>query len=227
VRAETAWSTWSAVVVGGRDTPRSPAARLAEALRRRHVAVEDVREPDPDELAAGCARAAQHAPLRAFVHAHVPASVVVPTPLVELDDSGWTRVVDESVLAMLTTLQAARRCAEPGATVLVVVPAVGLVGTAGYVASAAAGEAQRGLAKSAARAWRSAGISVNVLAAEPADLAPSDEVSVRGNTLSPRGMRDDDGHDRLVDAAMVLLSPDGASTTGVTLVADGGATMLP
>jgi 3-oxoacyl-[acyl-carrier protein] reductase len=215
VSSDPARSTWSAVVVGGRATARSPAARVVDELRLRRIEVESVSRPDQDEVAAGCADAARRAPLRAVVHAHVPAGLTVPTPLVDLDDSAWTRIVDESVLATLTTLQAARRHMDRGGTVLVVVPAVGLVGEVGHVALAAAGEAQRALAKSAARAWRSAGISVNVVATEPVELAPPGDAAV----LDP-----DDG---LADAAMLLLSANARRTTGVTLVADGGTTMLP
>jgi NAD(P)-dependent dehydrogenase (short-subunit alcohol dehydrogenase family) len=162
--------TTSAVVVGGHDADWSPAARLARALRCGGVEVVAVPRPDPDEVAEGCAAAAAHSPLRAVVHAHVPAGAAVPAPLVEVDDAAWAAVVDASVLATLTTLQAARRHLAPGSTVLVVAPAVGLVGAAGHVALCAAAEAQRALAKSAARAWGPDGISVNVVAVEPAVL---------------------------------------------------------
>lgn len=233
MNAEAARPTWSAVVVGGQDTPRCPAVRVARALRLRQVEVEAVGRPDEDEVAAGCAAAARRAPLRAVVHAHLPSGVTGPTALVDLDDSGWARIVDESVLATLTTLQAARRSLDHGGTVLIVVPAVGLVGAVGHVAMAAAGEAQRALAKSAARAWRSAGISVNVVAVDPAELAPQGQMATVEPTPSGQlagtapPANGTGGVDGLADAALLLLSADAARTTGVTLVADGGATMLP
>jgi 3-oxoacyl-[acyl-carrier protein] reductase len=226
----------SAVVVGSHDAASAPAARLARALRRGGMEVVAVPRPDPEEVAKGCVAAAAHGALHAVVHAHIPAAAAAPVPLVEVDDAGWAAVVDASVLATLTTLQAARRHLDPGGTVLVVAPAVGLVGAAGYVALGAAGEAQRALAKSAARAWGPAGISVNVVAVEAADLGSTREPAValqararRSSGVSPN-FDDLDAADRpddLVDAAMVLLSAAARRITGVTLVADGGGTMLP
>jgi 3-oxoacyl-[acyl-carrier protein] reductase len=147
-------------------------------------------------------------------------------------DGEWDALADEPVRALLRTLQAARRHLPAGGRIVVVVPTVALTGEAGLVGLATAGEAQRVLAKSAARSWGAAGITVNAVAASPAALAAAPRAggaNLDGAALPP--VPGGDGHDDVEDdvaaAVALLLEPAASRLTGATLAADGGVVMAP
>jgi NAD(P)-dependent dehydrogenase (short-subunit alcohol dehydrogenase family) len=145
------------------------------------------------------------------VHAAAPAP---PMALMAMDDDAWSAAALDPVAATTRTLQAAVRDGGRPMRILVVVPSEGLVGASGHVAACTAGEAQRALAKGAARTWGGDDVTVNVLAVPMAS-----EAQVRTAALPPG--------DDVVANALWLLSDGARRTTGVTIVADGGTTMLP
>lgn len=210
----------AAVVVAGEGTTGE---RIARALRDEGVGVALATEVDRASIEAAFEEATQLGTLEMVVHAHVPAVALAAAPLVDGDDDSWDSAVDAPVLATLTTLQAARRRLGAGGRILVVVPAIGLTGLSWQVPLCTAAEAQRALVKSAARAWGDAGIAVNVLGARLVDLGGDGHAGggVRSASLAAWG------GDDLVAAAMLLLRRGARRTTGVTLVADAGLTMLP
>lgn len=170
--------------------------------------------------------AAVAGPLAAVVHAEVDPAALRPRPLVEIDEGEWAALADVPVRATLATLRAARaRLGEDG-RIVVVVPSVGLTGHPGLVPLCAAGEAQRLLAKSAARAWGEIGLTVNVVGADLAALGAAPAESAAATTRGP-ALPEDDGADDLVDAIALLLHPHAARLTGATLVADAGDLMAP
>jgi 3-oxoacyl-[acyl-carrier protein] reductase len=209
-----------AVVVGGTATV---GGRIAAALRAQGAAVVVTDAVDRDSVEAAFVEAGTLGRVEMAVHAHVPAVALVPAELVAVDDATWDAATDAPVLATLTTLQAARRHLVGGGRVLVVVPSVGLTGLAWHVPLCTVAEAQRAVAKSAARSWGGAGITVNVLAVELADLGgPAESAPAIRSSALPAWEGDDVGAH-----ATWLLRRDAHRATGLTLVADGGATMLP
>jgi NAD(P)-dependent dehydrogenase (short-subunit alcohol dehydrogenase family) len=222
----------SAVVVVGGDGDGGVGERIAGGLssRGQHVSIVAGSTVGPDAVEAACARAAATGPLAAVVHAHVPSAALERRPLVDVPDGEWDAMADEPVRALLRTLQAARRHLSAGGRIVVVVPTVALTGDAGLVALATAGEAQRVLAKSAARSWGGAGITVNAVAASPAALqpaAPPRAVAGGGNLDGAALPPAEDGDDDVVAAVALLLEPAAARLTGATLAADGGVVMAP
>lgn len=212
----------SVVVVG---TDSGPGLRVTRGLAGRGIASELVGPAgDRQAIAAACGAAAGS--LAAVVHADVVAESLRPRPLAEVDDHQWRAWVDGPVRATLATLQVASAHLRDGGTIVVVVPAVALVGQPGLVPLCTAGEAQRLLAKSAARRWGEAGLRVNVVAADLAALGADPGVAGGVATRGP-ALRPDPGGDDLVDAVALLLRPDATRLTGTTLVADGGDLMAP
>lgn len=222
------------VVVGGDG---GVGERVAAGLAGRDLAVSVVAgaTSGPGAVEPACAAAASAAstgasgPLAAVVHAHVPLPLLEPRPLVDVPDGEWDALADAPVRSLLRTLQAARRHMGPGGRIVVVVPTVALVGEAGLVALATAGEAQRVLAKSAARSWGAAGITVNCVAAGPAALRGPQAAgdAAAGGSLAAAALPPTEGGDDLVDVVALLLEPAAARLTGATVAADGGVVMAP
>ena len=220
-----------AVVVGGDG---GVGERIAVGLTDRGIEVSVVAgaPTDPGAVEAACARAADAGSLNAVVHAHVPPAALESRPLTDVPDDEWQALADEPVRSLLRTLQAARRHLRPGGRVVVVVPTVALTGDAGFVPLATAGEAQRVLAKSAARSWGSADITVNAVAASRAQLlgaAPGADGPEGGSHLDAGALAPADGEseDDVVAAVALLLEPAASRLTGATLAADGGVVMAP
>jgi 3-oxoacyl-[acyl-carrier protein] reductase len=219
------------VVVAGGDG--GVGERIATGLAGRgfDVSVVATSATGADAVESACARAAATGSLTAVVHAQVPAAALEPRPLVDVPDGEWDALADEPVRALLRTLQAARRHLPAGGRIVVVVPTVALTGEAGLVGLATAGEAQRVLAKSAARSWGAARITVNAVAASPAALAgapPAGGANLDRAALPPPVPGGDgDGEDDVVAAVALLLEPAAARLTGATLAADGGVVMPP
>jgi len=110
---------------------------------------------------------------------------------------------------------------------VVVCPSVALEGAAGLVPLAAGAEAQRLLAKSAARRWGPDGITVNTVAVPVTALDPTLAVGASDAARTAPAL---DGDDPLATAAATvvwLASHDAGGVTGATIGADGGALMLP
>jgi NAD(P)-dependent dehydrogenase (short-subunit alcohol dehydrogenase family) len=211
------------VVVVGQEAGLG--GRLARGLPGQGMAVELAGAPgDRAAVQAAFAAAAAVESVTAVVHAHVPLAAAQPRPLAEIGDHEWDALVDAPVRALLVTLQAARRHLAAGGRIVVVVPAVALFGRDGLVPLCTVGEAQRVLAKSAARSWGREGLTVNVVAANPAELEGAADGSILGRALPPAtaGRGED-----VVATVALLLSPLAARLSGATLCADGGDLMAP
>jgi NAD(P)-dependent dehydrogenase (short-subunit alcohol dehydrogenase family) len=218
----------AAVVVGGDG---GVGKRVAAGLAGRGIDVSVVAgSAGSGAVEAACAQAALAGSLTAVVHAHVPPAALEPRPLTDVPDDEWQALADEPVRSLLRTLQAARRHLGSGGRIVVVVPTIALTGDAGLVALATAGEAQRVLAKSAARSWGGAGITVNAVAADRGALlgaAPAGDGPGVGGNLDAAALPPAEGEDDVVATVALLLEPAAARLTGATLAADGGVVMAP
>jgi 3-oxoacyl-[acyl-carrier protein] reductase len=164
-----------------------------------------------------------------YVHCGPWADVGAPSPFAALEDAAFAAAFERPVLDLIASLRAGyTHLAKPGGRVVVVVPTAGMAGAPGLAATAAAAEAQRQLAKSVARQWGSEGLSVNVVAADLAALAPGiaglPAVSLSPPALGTGAVADLGAIGRLV---AVLASGEASALTGATLSADGGVWMAP
>jgi NAD(P)-dependent dehydrogenase (short-subunit alcohol dehydrogenase family) len=181
--------------------------------------------------AAFAAAAARVGAADLVVHAASPASLRRPAALAGMDEADFAQA-DAATRATLYTLQAAhRQMSGRGGAIVVVGPALSLVGAAHLVALCTACEGQRSLLKSAARQWGKLGITLNWIgvadacyAAELAGLAP--EVPELGPPPCALGRTPD----LVADVAPVLafLGSGGArGLTGASINLDGGEWMTP
>jgi 3-oxoacyl-[acyl-carrier protein] reductase len=165
----------------------------------------------------------------AYVHVGTWSRIGAGAPLAELSDQGFAAAFDAPVQDLLWSLHAAHaHLTRPGGRVVVVVPTAGMAGAPGFAATAAAAEAQRVLAKAVARQWGEDGISLNVVAADLAALAPNTP-DLPPVSLSPPAL----GTGAVADLAALgrlvawLAADDASALTGATLIADGGTWMAP
>lgn len=150
-----------------------------------------------------------------------------PSDVVSLSDEEWDRIVEGMMWRTLTALQ--RACSAFSADmgrIVVVVPTIGIVGSAQLVAFTTALEGIRAMAKSAARQWQPRGVSVNLVAAPLQLFAPA--MDTASAHLTAAVCHDDSTllHS-VVEAVTFLLRPDVGHVLGETIVVDGGALMLP
>lgn len=146
--------------------------------------------------------------------------------LTDMPEAEWRNVAEATPLRAILALQRARDALLPhGGTIVVVAPNVGLVGAAGLSHYAAAVEAVRALAKSAARQWASDRISVNLIVVPLALIAGDVGDLVRHVGSASR--KDADLLDALARSVDFVLTGAGPGLTGSTLAVDGGAVMVP
>lgn len=161
------------------------------------------------------------------VFAWVPDRCLAPAPVTALDDAEWERRCEEPIRAALfTALAAHEHLRGRDGRLLFVCATVALDGAAGLVPYASAAEAQRLLAKSAARQWGAEGITVNVVAppvtalaatlAETCPDAARERPALAGDPLAA-----------VAAATVWLASAAAGGITGGTILADGGALMAP
>lgn len=145
----------------------------------------------------------------------------------DLSDEEWHRLTEQPMRRVLIALQHARSAfGDRGGRIVVVVPTVGLSGSAGIVPYTTVVEGVRSMVKSAARQWISCNIRVNTVAVALPLLTPGADVF--GSHLTAAAVPvDHTALDTIVDAALFLLRPDCRHLTGATIVADGGSVMLP
>ena len=162
-----------------------------------------------------------------LVHAAQPALAFEQCDLADTDDERFEAVWEGSMRSTLFLLQAAFPYLHDRAgRVLLVTPTPSMSGAARLVPYTMVIEAQRVLAKAAARQWGPDGITVNCLAPAPEHVPigmESAEVSLAPPALGGPG---DPEHD-VGPIAAFLASEAARFVTGVTISADGGIWMAP
>lgn len=210
------------VVVGGDS---GFGAALMAALDRGPATVAGV--PAEDDTTRATAALAAIAEPSAVVHVCAPNPAVVTHPLVSTDPAGWHAGCEGVAWQALVTLQAAHAVLSPhgDGRIVVVTATAGVSGAPGSVPFVAAIEGVRALAKSAARQWGGAGISVNCVSVPLELLAPTHA----GHTsfLPPPALVRDDPVTDVAGAVEFLCSPGARGISGATLLVDGGAVMAP
>jgi 3-oxoacyl-[acyl-carrier protein] reductase len=147
-----------------------------------------------------------------------------PGALADLSSQDWTDAVDRPLTGLLASMQDARsQLLSRGGAIVVVVPTIGVPGARHLVPLTTLVEGARSMAKSAARQWAADGIAVNLLALPLPMLRPDLEghtshvVAASGPTPTPADL----------GPLLGALLRSGPAVTGATLVADGGAVMVP
>lgn len=167
-----------------------------------------------------------------IVHDAMPLLPAGARRITEQPHDEWNQLTHASVRAALHCVQSAavHFAGRPG-SVLMLGPAMALVGAAGLVAVSLALEAQRSLMKSAARQLGTQGLRLNWLAIADANYpqlaaAAIPAVPELGPPPPALGRSPEVGGEL---AALVAFfgSPSGAALTGATLNADGGNWMVP
>jgi NAD(P)-dependent dehydrogenase (short-subunit alcohol dehydrogenase family) len=180
-------------------------------------------------------------PLRAVVLASAGMAATEAGELAGLDPQQWHVRVEVPLQRTLACFQGAhRRLRGSGGSFVVLVPTLALVGASGFAPWAAVAEAQRSLAKAAARAWGHERITVNCVALPGALLTSS--MSDAGSVGDPEGV--ETGPDRPGQPAAALARSPGlggevasvvaslvaagwTGVTGATIAVDGGVWMTP
>ncbi len=209
-------------LVVGSDSPITRA--VVAALEERGHDVRSIDLPEaasrkPDLVRSVFESASAGATVRLVVYTDVPADSARAGRLTDLDLPDWDRACESVVRRTLLTFQAAHRALTDGGTIVLVVPTMALGGSPDFVPWSAAAEAQRVMAKVAARRWGSCAITVNTVAVAPHVL--SDDL------LPDDGGATTDEADRAAALVCMLAGPDAGGLTGATLVADGGTLMVP
>jgi NAD(P)-dependent dehydrogenase (short-subunit alcohol dehydrogenase family) len=178
--------------------------------------------------------------LDALVLVLVGPAALEAKPFVDVSPAEWASGFDAPALAAVFCLQAAfAHLRGRGGRIVLIVPTVVFSGARGLATLAAAAEGQRLLAKSAARQWGRAGITVNCVATStelvhgPWPDATADVLerlvgmgTVDGGPSFCGGAAVDVATD-LLPVVAFLVSPQSGRVTGQTIVADGGAWMVP
>jgi NAD(P)-dependent dehydrogenase (short-subunit alcohol dehydrogenase family) len=185
----------------------------------------------------------------AVVDVPSPGLGAVPTPLAELDEDGWVVRAETPLRRARYRLQGAyRHLRGQGGRIVVVLPSLSMTGASGLVPWVSVSEGHRALAKAAARAWGTEGITVNCLAV-PADVlaagaAASSEPSSfdgpaedrarspvpsldRPGLPAPALGRSPEIRTEVAAAAATLLVEGFRFVTGATVAVDGGVWMTP
>lgn len=161
-------------------------------------------------------------PPRLVVHTMAASAPMLPRELAEQSTDDWDTCC-EAVLrrAVFCCVASHAVLRERGGRLVFVLPLGAVMGAPGYAAFSAAVEGIRGAAKSAARRWGAAGITVNcivVAAGEP----PASAASRWEPALGPVDPAPD-----VADVLTLLASDRGGHLTGATLMVDGGLVMVP
>lgn len=211
--------------VAAGDAVRGARLGAVAAGERAEVAIED---SGPEAVAAGIVAGAAGRQVAAVLHAEVDEASCVAAPLTSLTLDEWHDRAARPVVSALWTARAAFEVLGDGGTLAFVCPSVSMTGTAGLVPLATAGEAVRLLAKSAARRWGSAGITVNVFAPRVDACSPHGRGAGRPAVNAAAFDEDDiDAADEIASLLAYLADPGSARLTGATLGTDGGELMAP
>jgi hypothetical protein len=127
-----------------------------------------------------------------------------------LDEALWIKLAEAppaEARRFLTIISPALR--EPGGSVLIVLPNIGMIGVAGLGAQTMASEGIRSLAKAVAKQWRPRDVRLNTAVLSPAQLrAPREALATR------------------IAAIAAAMATDGFIVTATTLIADGEQTSV-
>jgi NAD(P)-dependent dehydrogenase (short-subunit alcohol dehydrogenase family) len=165
-----------------------------------------------------------------IIHASAPASALRSVPVSALGDQRWRSDCLGALKATFFTLQACFAAfKERGARILLIGPALSLVGAEGLVPLSTALEGQRALAKSAARQWGSHGIVINWLAVASTVFAPELAEAKLPRPVSPEPLALGTAPTlpALVPLILAMADKAGAVLAGATLCLDGGEVMTP
>jgi NAD(P)-dependent dehydrogenase (short-subunit alcohol dehydrogenase family) len=169
------------------------------------------------------------------VVAAAPVRALQPAALAGMTLDGFNEASDAGLRATLYAFQAAHAQMKArggkGGSIVVVGPALSLVGAKQFVPLSTLAEGQRSLVKSAARQWGSAGIRVNWVGVANERYAPelagkAPEVPELGPPPPALGRAPELAAD--VAPVLAFLGSDaGRSITGATINLDGGDWMTP
>ncbi|MGO9512706.1 MAG: SDR family oxidoreductase [Steroidobacteraceae bacterium] len=171
-------------------------------------------------------------PADLLIHDAMPAMPAAARRVTDQSYAQWNQLTHETVRAALYCLQAgAAHFAGRSGCVLLLGPAMALVGAAGLVPLTTALEAQRSLMKSAARQWGKNGLRLNWLALADANYpqlaAAVIPVVPELGPPPPALGRSPAVGDELAALVAFFGGPAGSALTGATLNADGGNWMVP
>jgi len=162
----------------------------------------------------------------------IPASLMRPGDIDEVPGELWTETLQAAALGTLYALQACHRLLRgTGGTIVLVGPALSLVGASGLSTLSTLLEAQRALAKSAARQWGRLGIRVHWIA--PGCAGNYGELNAASIPVGPElgppppALGRVPGNTDIAPLIAFLGSSGASALTGSTLVADGGNWMVP
>jgi 3-oxoacyl-[acyl-carrier protein] reductase len=218
------------VAATGAETPLG--GGLCRALRAAGAQVGEIpgdalttREAADAALAAVAADLG--GPIEVLLHAGIPPLAYERVAFEDVDDAHWDGVWEATMRATLFAFQAAYAQMDGrGGRIVLITPTVSMSGAPMLVPFTTAVEGQRLLAKSAARQWGPAGITVNCIAPAPEQVpigVESMSVSLAPPALGGAG---DPEHD-LGPIAVFLASEAAHFVTGATISADGGVWMAP
>jgi NAD(P)-dependent dehydrogenase (short-subunit alcohol dehydrogenase family) len=157
---------------------------------------------------------------RLVVHA-LPCRVPDAVALADTSPAQWDAACEAVLRAALFTCIATHASLRAsGGQLVFVLPLGPLSGLAGYAGYGSALEGIRGLAKSAARRWGVAGITVHCVAT-PLPTGPGSTAHSRWEPALGRP----DARIDIARAVAVLASDDAARLTGTTLIVDGGVVL--
>ena len=166
------------------------------------------------------------------VLAAAPSRALQPAALAGMTLDAFNDASDAGLRASLYTFQAAHaQMKAKGGTIVVVGPALSLVGAKQFVPLTTLAEGQRSLVKTAARQWGSAGVRVNWVGVANERYAPelagkAPEVPELGPPPPALGRAPELAAD--VAPVLAFLGSDaGRSVTGATINLDGGDWMTP
>jgi NAD(P)-dependent dehydrogenase (short-subunit alcohol dehydrogenase family) len=170
--------------------------------------------------------------VREVVFSALPSPSLTSAELTTIAIDHWRAAAHASAKLVLHGLQSAARHLDGPFSFTLLGPNVGLTGAAGLVPLCTAIEAQRTLAKSAARQWGARGIRINWLAisAPEFDAAFGRMDLPAGPELGPPPSALGRSIDLEADVLPVLEfigSPAAQGMTGLTINLDGGNWMLP
>lgn len=166
-------------------------------------------------------------PIDVVLHAAVPTPAYERIDFIDLDDERWDAIWEVGMRSTLFVLQSGyARMEGRGGRFVLVTPTVSMSGAASLAPYTALLEAQRVLAKSAARQWGVAGITVNCIAPAP-EHVPIGVDSMTVSLAPPAFGGPGDVRRDLGPLAVFLASDEAHYLTGATLNADGGVWMSP